>query len=443
MKMEFFSVGGYSEVGKNMSAVKINDSIIILDMGFFLPALVDFEESGGERKNLTAEGMIKLGAIPNDKLLRPLKDKVKGIVLGHCHLDHIGSVPFSAPNYDAPILGSPYTLEVLRSELENERVSLKNKLLKINPNSSYKLDNVEVEFIHMTHSTLQTSLVALHTKEGTILYANDFKFDNSPVIQKKPNYKRLKQLGKENVIALVVESLYAHQEGKTPSEKVAREMLKDVMLSVENTENAIICTTFASHISRLKSMAEFGEKLNRKVVFLGRSMQKYINAAENLKLVELSKRHEVIGYSSKVKKKLSDIERHGRNKYLIICTGGQGEPGSMLTRLASHQLPFELLKDDHVIFSNRTIPVEINIRNRDKLERDLKNKHVRIFKDIHVSGHAYREDLRDLINMVKPKNIIPAHGPLEKLNNLASLAFDMGYSKKEVKIMSDGHSVEI
>ncbi len=441
--MEFFSIGGYSEVGKNMSAVKINDDIIILDMGFYLPALVDFEEQGGERKNLTTEGLIKLGAIANDSILRPLKDKVKAIVLGHCHLDHIGSTTFLAPHYDAPIIGSQYTLEVLKNELENERVSLKNKLIKLNPNSTYKLDNIDIEFIHVTHSTLQTSLVALHTKEGTILYANDFKFDNSPVIGKKPNYKRLKQIGKENVIALVVESLYAHQEGKTPSEKVARELLKDVLLSVENTENAVFCTTFASHIARLKSMAEFGEKLNRKVVFLGRSMLKYIKAAESLKLVNFSKKNEVIGYASKVRRKLREIEKQGRSKYLIICTGGQGEPGSILNRLASGQLPFEFLKDDHVIFSNRTIPVEINIRNRDKLERELKNKHVRVFKNVHSSGHAFREDLRDLINMVKPKCIIPAHGPSEKLNNLASLAYDMGYSKKEVKVLSDGEKVEI
>ena len=440
--MELFSVGGYSEVGKNMSAVKVNDSIIILDMGMFLPALVDFEEGGGERRNLTTEGLIKLGAIPNDKILQPLKDKVKGIVLGHCHLDHIGATSFLAPHYDAPILGTPYTMEVLKHELINERVKLNNKLIGVNPNSTYKLDNIDVEFIHMTHSTLQTSLVALHTKEGTILYANDFKFDNSPVIQKKPNYKRLKQLGKENVIALVVESLYAHQEGKTPSEKVAKEMLKDVMLGVESSENAIIATTFASHISRLKSMAEFGEKLNRKVVFLGRSMMKYIDAAESLKLVNFSKKADVIGYSDKVKRKLKEINKN-RNKYVIVCTGGQGEPGSILDRLASRQLPFELMKEDHVIFSNRTIPAEINIRNRDKLERELKNKHVRVFKDVHSSGHAYREDLRDLINMVKPKCIIPAHGPLEKQNQLASLAFDMGYSKKEVKITNDGSSVII
>ncbi|MDP6642134.1 MAG: RNase J family beta-CASP ribonuclease [Candidatus Nanoarchaeia archaeon] len=441
--MEFFSVGGYSEVGKNMSAVKIGNDIIILDMGVFLPAIIDFEEQGGERKNLTTEGLIKLGAIPNDNILNKHKDKVKAIVLGHCHLDHIGAVPYLAPHYDAPIIGSQYTLEVLKSELQNERVNLKNKLIKMNPNSTYKVNNIELEFIHVTHSTLQTSLVALHTKEGTILYANDFKFDNNPVIEKKPNFQRLKQIGKGNVKALIVESLYAHQDGKTPSEKVAREMLKDVMLGVENTGNAIITTSFASHIARLKSMAEFGQKLNRKVVFLGRSMNKYIKAAEAVKLINFSKSCDVVGYGAQVKRKLAEIEKQGRDNYLIVCTGGQGEPNSILTRLATKQLPFNFMKDDHVIFSNRTIPAEINLKNRGELERNLKNQHVRVFKDVHSSGHAYREDLRDLINMIKPQNIIPAHGPSEKLNNLASLAFDIGYSKKEVKIMSNGKSVVV
>ena len=234
--MEFFSIGGYNEVGKNMCAIKSGDEIVILDMGFFLPAIVNFEEGGGERRNLTTQGMIKLGAIPDDKPLDKVRDKVKAIVLGHCHLDHLGAVPFLAQHYKAPILGSPYTLEVLRSTIQDERINLKNELIKLNPNSTYRVSkNIEIEPIHVTHSTLQTSLIAIHTKEGTVLYANDFKFDNSPVVGKKPNYARLKQLGKEgNVKALIVESLYAHQEGKTPSEKVAKEMLKDILLGTEN-----------------------------------------------------------------------------------------------------------------------------------------------------------------------------------------------------------------
>ena len=439
--IEICTVGGYSEVGRNMTAIKVDNEVIILDMGICLPKIIDFEEEGGDRSELNKKHMIKLGAIPNDNVIKSWQPLVKAIAIGHCHLDHIAAIPYLAPHYHASIFGTPYTIEVIRQMLIDEKFHIKNPLKSINPNSKVRVSkNLELEFINMTHSTLQAAMIAIHTKYGTIIYANDYKFDQTPVVGQKANVARLKEIGaKGNVIALIVDSLYSDLDAKTPSEKVAREMLKDVMLGTESSDNLIIATTFASQIARLKSIIDFGKKLNRKIVFLGRSLKKYTQAAENIKLVNFSKDVEIIGYARQIRRKLKEIEKH-RTSYLIVCTGNQGEPRATLTRMASGELPFKFLSEDHIIFACRTIPEPKNIKNREKLEKNLKKFHVRIFKDIHVSGHAAREDQRDLINILKPKHIFPAHGGRDKQLPLFDLAKEMNY---KAHLMEDGKKMVI
>jgi len=443
--MEIATIGGYREVGKNMTAVKVGDDAVVLDMGFYLPSIIDFEEEGGDRRTITTEGLKNIGAIPEDKVISAWRKNVRAIALGHCHLDHIGAVPYMSNHFpNATIMGTPYTLEVLKNMIVEEQIKVENKFKIVQPNAHAKLKNLKVEFINITHSTLQCTMMAVHTKEGVVLYANDFKFDNHPIVGSKPNIKRLKELGKEGIKALVVESLYAHDERKTPSEKVAREMLKDVMLSTESEGNLIVASTFASHIARLKSVIDFGDMLNRKIIIMGRSMHKYINSAENLKLINFSQKAEILGYARQIKRKLKEIEKQGRGKYLIICTGGQGEPGSVLQRMATSQMPFEFQKEDHIIFSNKIIPAEINKANRAALEGNLKKRKTRIFSNIHVSGHAGREDLRDLVKITNPEHIIPAHGEKQMLRAFGELATEMGYDiGKNCHLTNDGRILKI
>jgi ribonuclease J len=306
--------------------------------------------------------------------------------------------------------------------------------------------NIKVEFINITHSTPQAVLIAIHTKYGIIMYSNDFKLDNHPVIGKKPNYERLKHLSeKENIILLIMDSLYSNLDAKTPSEKVAKEMLKDVILGTKNEDNLIVITTFSSHIARLKSIIEFGKMLNRKVVFLGRSLYNYVIAAEKIGLVNFSKEVELIGYRSLVKKKLREIEKEGRSNYLIVCTGNQGEPDAILSRMANKKdIHFEFLPNDIIIFSCRTIPTSITIKNRENLEHKLKQFRVRIFKEIHVSGHAAREDHRDMIMLLKPKHILPIHGGRDITSGLETLSEELGYKlNKNVHLGKDGKVISI
>ena len=311
----------------------------------------------------------------------------------------------------------------------------------LNSNSSYKLsDKIKIEFIHVTHSIPQTVIVALHTKYGILVYANDFKFDLHPVLGKKPNFKRLKELGKENVLALIVESTYADDARKTPSEMVAREMLKDILLGVDSKNNAIIVTTFSSHLARLKSIVEFGKQLNRKVVFLGRSLSKYSRAGEDVGIADFLKDVDRIKYNGQIKKFLRKIAKE-KKKYLIVATGHQGEPKSTLSRMANNEFDFRLDSNDVLIFSCKTIPTETNIANRRQLEMNLGNYGLQMFRDVHVSGHAAGKDLAEMINLLKPKHVIPAHGELKMTSALAGIARNNGF--KNVHELRNGERIRL
>jgi ribonuclease J len=435
--MEIFAIGGFTEIGKNMTAVKVGNETAIIDMGLYMPKLLDFEE--GDPRDLSTKQIVKLGIVPDDEILEPFRKTVKLIAFGHGHLDHVGGAPYLAEHYPkAPFLGTPYTTAVLSGLIKDSKKKVENKVIAVNPNSSKKIGNFKAEFINMTHSIPQTSIIALHTKDGILVYANDFKLDNQPVLGKCPNYERLEELGKKGVKALVIDSLYSRRDGKTPSEQVAKEMLRDVLVGTNNPGKGLIVTTFASHIARLKSIMQFGKLLKRKVVFVGRSMYKYIKCAEDIKLVNFSDEAEIYGFSGKVKAVLGKINKE-REKYLVVCTGNQGEPGSILSRIAQGELPFKLNSGDHVVFSCKTIPTPETMKNRDELERLLKQNGVIIFKDIHQSGHASLEDLRHLIEIVKPKHIIPAHGGGAGNKGMSNLAIEMGYKLGEnVHLVNDG-----
>src|SRR3989344_326406 len=431
------AIGGYNEVGKNCTAVKIDNEIIILDMGIHLDNYINYTKDE-DLLFLDANELIKIGAIPNINGIE--KELVKAIIPTHAHLDHVGAIPYLANNFDCPIICTPFTKAVINAILKDEKIKIKNKIKEMNINSRIKIGKNIVEFINITHSTPQTVMVAIHTKYGIILYANDFKFDNYPILGKKPNYERLKEMN--NVIALIVDSIYAKEQKKTPSETVAREMLKDVLLGTENKDKAIIVTTFSSHLARLKSIIEIGQKLNRKIILLGRSLAKYVYAGEEVGIIKFSDKAEIFKYGKQIKKELKKIEKN-KKKYLIICTGNQGEPGSVLSKIANGEFKFKLDYEDHIIFSCKIIPSPINIKDREILENNLKQKGVRIFKDIHVSGHSCREDHRDLINMVKPKYIIPAHGNREMENAMKDLALEMGYNEDKVYILKDGDKITL
>jgi ribonuclease J len=441
MNVKIYALGGYEEVGRNMTCVETENEAVILDMGVYMDRFVPLQD---EKKQCSTKTLINEDVIPDDRPIHHLRKKVKAIVLSHAHLDHIGATFWLSSFYDCPIITTPYTNRILRQKEENDGMKLKNKLLCITPNSSYKIsEKIEIEFILATHSVIHSSMINIITPKGNVLYSLDYKFDNHPVIGQTTNKQRLRQLGNEHTLALIVDSTNAEKESKTYSESVAKEMLRDVILGMETEKQGMFVSTFSSHIARLKTIFDVSQKLNRDVVFLGRSLYEYINAAEELDFVNFSDNAELIKSPYQSKKRLHEINKN-KDRYLVVATGSQGEANATLSKIVNEDIPLHLNDNDFVIFACGVIPTPTIQANRQILEHKIHHKKGRIFKDIHVSGHASREDIRDLIKIVSPEHIIPGHGDMRKLTSVATLATDMGYTLgKNVHILQNGQHVTL
>jgi len=430
--IRIYGVGGYEEVGKNMTCIEIDGEAIIIDMGLYMDRFVALQEKDID---MSYENLMAEGALPDDSIINHLKKKVKGIIVTHAHLDHIGAIKWLSSHYNAPIISTPYTAEII------ERNAKSKKVVRVNINSKYRIsDNIKAEFINVTHSVPHSSIINIETKYGNIIYGLDYKNDNHPVLGRKTNIKKLKEL--DNVILLIGDSTNVDEEKKTFSETIAREMLKDIMLGMESEGNGIFLSTFSSHIARLKSIVHISRMLNRKPIFMGRSLYDYIDAAENLKIVDFSEA-EKIKIPRKNSKRLEELNRN-KEEYIFVVTGGMGEKKAILTQLADDRLPLKIEEQDFIIFSCNVIPTPTIQANRKILEEKLHRKKARIFKDIHVSGHASREELRDLIKITSPQHILPAHGNIDKTASFASLAHEMGYELgKNVHLIQNGQRISI
>ncbi|KKQ84090.1 MAG: Metallo-beta-lactamase [Candidatus Woesebacteria bacterium GW2011_GWA1_38_8] len=436
--VEICAVGGYDEVGRNCTAVKVGNEVVIFDMGLHLENYIRYTNDEDLVVWDTRE-LIKVQALPDVSAIDDWKDKVVAIVPTHAHLDHLGGVPFLSNRYNAPIICSPYTAEVLRRIVSDEKLELKNKLKTLSVNGVYQISkNLKLEFVEITHSTPHTVMAFLHTPEGIVLYANDFKFDLYPTLGKKPDFERLKKLGDKGILACIVDSTYAGEHIKMPSESVAKQMLKDVMLGIESKKKAIIVTTFSSHIARLKSIMEFGNKLGRKVVFVGRSIQKKVEAAHRLGYIKYS-RDQVISLEQSY-----DLPR---NKVAYIVSGCYGQVGSSLYRIAEgkHER-MEVLEGDMVIFSADPAPPyskESEDYVIDKLiDMGVDVHYYDLNEGLYVSGHGGQEDIVELFNLTRPKYYIPIGGAVRFMHAYRKLVIRNGGEGKDVFILKPGDNVD-
>ena len=446
MEIEIATIGGYEEVGRQMTAVRAGDDVVIFDMGLNLSKVLIHDNVETERMH--SLDLIDMGAIPDDRVMSDLEGDVKAIVPTHGHLDHIGAISKLAHRYDAPIVATPFTIELVKQQIQSEeKFGVQNDLVKMDPGETMRIgDHSELEFVNVTHSIIDAINPVLHTPEGAIVYGLDKRIDHTPVIGDPIDMKRFREIGREGngVLCYIEDCTNAGKKGRTPSEAVARRHLKDVMQSVEDYDGGIVATTFSSHIARVKSLVEFADDIGRKPVLLGRSMEKYSGTAERLGFVEFPEDLGMYGHRKSVDRTFKRVMNEGKENFLPIVTGHQGEPRAMLTRMGRGETPYELDDGDKVIFSARVIPEPTNEGQRYQSETLLQMQGARIYDDIHVSGHLNSEGHYQMLDALQPQHIIPAHQNMKGFAPYVELAGNEGYKlDRDIHVTRNGHMVQL
>jgi ribonuclease J len=433
--LEIVPVGGYSEVGRNCTLIKWRYESVLLDLGLELDNFIHLNEDNATSKIAPSfNDVVSSGSVPDVLSLSKSDLKsLKAVIVGHGHLDHVGGIPYFINKLNVTVHGTPFTIEVLRSLLADKRVGGLD-LVESHPAGSrfHVSKNIEVEFLHITHSIPQAVVIVIHTPSGSVVYANDFKIDNSPVIGGVFDPEIFRKV--KDCKALIIDSLYAGAPGTSGSEHLAKEMLFDALLRKSYDGCNILVTTFSSHIARIKTLIELSRSLNRQPVLIGRSLLKYVEAAKNAGVADLLEGVEFVKYGSGVEDYFKNIQ-NTQSKFFIV-TGHQGEPKAVLSRLVFGKL-FPFKENDLVVFSSKVIPSGENEENVRSLERGLRHLKVEVLKELHVSGHAHSEEHKTLINLLKPEFIIPTHGELDMLNAQKEFCKSLGYSDDKVLILKN------
>ncbi|CCQ36893.1 ribonuclease J [Natronomonas moolapensis 8.8.11] len=444
MEVEIATIGGYEEVGRQMTAVRAGDNVVIFDMGLNLSKVLIHDNVETERMH--SLDLIDMGAIPDDRVMSDIEGDVQAIVPTHGHLDHIGAISKLAHRYDAPIVATPFTIELVKQEIQSEeKFGVQNDLIKMDPGESMDIgEDCELELVNVTHSIIDAINPVLHTPEGAVVYGLDKRMDHSPVIGDPIDMERFREIGREGVLCYIEDCTNAGKKGKTPSESVAREQLKDVMYSLEDYDGGIVATTFSSHIARVKSLVEFADDIGRQPVLLGRSMEKYSGTAERLDFIDFPNDLGMYGHRKSVDRTFKRIMNEGKENYLPVVTGHQGEPRAMLTRMARGETPYELDDGDKVIFSARVIPEPTNEGQRYQAETLLGMQGARIYDDIHVSGHLQTEGHYQMLDALQPENIVPAHQDMKGFSPYVDLARGQGYNVgDDLHITQNGNIIQL
>ena len=417
--LRIIPLGGLGEIGKNITAIEYEDEIIVIDCGISFPD----EDMYG----------IDL-VIPDIKYLLDNKDKVKGIFLTHGHGDHIGAIPYILKQINMPVYGTKLTIGLVESKLKEHDMLSKTNLIPISPGESIKLNKLIIEFIRVTHSIAESCALAIHTPIGIVLHTGDFKIDYTPIDGKVMDLNRIAQLGQEGILLLMADSTNVERAGHSLSEKIIGETLNRI---ISNANGRVIVATFASNIYRMQQIADASMMYNRKIVFSGRSMENISNVAMDLGYLHIPE-ESIVG--------IEDLNRYPSDKITIITTGSQGEPMAGLSRIAygSHR-HISIEQDDLFIISASPIPGNDKLVSR--VINQLYRKGVEVIyedlEDIHVSGHAYKEELKLIHTLVKPKYFMPVHGEYRHLKHHSDLALKLGMDKSNVFTLETGQVLEI
>ncbi|MEG1500382.1 MAG: RNase J family beta-CASP ribonuclease [Clostridiales bacterium] len=416
-KLKVIPLGGLGEVGKNMTAFQYGNNIIVIDGGVIFP-----------EEELLGIDMV----IPDYSFLMDNKDIVRGFLLTHGHEDHIGGMPYILKELQVPVYGSRLTLGLLKGKLQEHRVVA--KLHEIVPRKCFDIGPFHIEPIRVSHSIPDSLAFAIHTPVGTIMVVYDFKLDMSPIDGQLMDFGSLSRIGEQGVLLMLADSTNVEKEGFTPSERTVGVAFDRILLSAQGR---VIITSFASNVHRVQQAIWAAEKCHRKVAIVGRGMQNVSTIAKDLGYLEIPKGLVI---------DIDQVNSLPANQVLILTTGSQGEPLSGLTRMSmGEHKQVQILPGDLVIISATPIPGNERLVGRtiDNLYRQGAQVIYQKSEGIHVSGHASREELKVLMNIIKPKYFMPVHGEYRMLYKHALLAQELGMAEENIFVMENGQVLEI
>ncbi len=418
-KLKIIPLGGLSEIGKNMMLMEYENDIIIIDSGLMFPG----EEMLG----------IDL-VIPDISYLLENKEKIRGIVITHGHEDHIGALPYLLPQLEVPVYSTKLTNGLISVKLKERRALAGAKLKVVPYGGQVNLGRFKVEFFHVCHSIPDAAGLIIHTPLGTIVHSGDFKLDYTPVDGKPTDLSRLAQLGSQGVLLLLSDSTYAELPGYTPSERLVGETLDRVMA---DAPGRVIVTTFSSLVSRIQQVIDAAAKHERRVFIIGRSMTDIVKMT--LELGYLKAPDGILA-------RIDELKNTPHNKVVFVTTGSQGEPTSALVRIANRDhRHVHVLRGDTVVLSATPVPGNEALINRtvDNLFRQGAQVLYDKVAQVHVHGHGSQEELKLLLNLVKPRFFMPIHGEFRHLSLHAKLAQSVGIPEKNVFLLEDGDILEL
>ncbi|EGI5045096.1 RNase J family beta-CASP ribonuclease [Campylobacter coli] len=419
-KIRITPLGGLGEIGGNISVFETNNDAIIIDIGMSFP-------------DGTMHGVDII--IPDFDYVRKIKDKIRGIVITHAHEDHIGAVPYFFKEFQFPIYATPLALGMISNKFEEHGLKAERKWFRpVEKRKVYEIGEFDIEWIHITHSIIDASALAIKTKAGTIIHTGDFKIDQTPIDGYPTDLGRLAYYGEEGVLCLLSDSTNSYKEGYTKSESSVGPTFDQIFA---RTKGRVIMSTFSSNIHRVYQAITYGLKYGRKVCVIGRSMERNLYTTMELGYIKLDR---------KIFIDADEVSKYKDNEVLIVTTGSQGETMSALYRMATDEHKFIKIKpSDQIIISAKAIPGnEASVSAvLDYLLKAGAKVVYQEFSEIHVSGHASIEEQKLMLTLVKPKFFLPVHGEYNHINKHKETAIKCGIPEKNIYLMSDGDQVEL
>ncbi len=419
-KIRITPLGGLNEIGGNMMVVETENQALIIDVGMSFP--------DGDMHGVDI-------LIPDFSYLREIKDKIVAIIITHGHEDHIGAMPYLFKEMQFPIYGTSLPLEMIGSKFDEHKMREHRGYFRaIQKRTPIKIGEFEVEWMHITHSIIDSSAIAVKTEAGTWIHTGDFKIDHTPIDGFPTDLHRLAHYGEEGVLVLTSDSTNSHASGFTRTEKTVGPTFDRIF---QNSKGRVIMSTFSSNIHRVAQAIEKALNYGRKICVIGRSMEKNLEIAMNLGYIRFPKDQFIEAH---------EVGKYNDKEVLIVTTGSQGESMSALYRMAIHEHRHIKIKpEDQIILSSKAIPG--NEASVSEIINHLLKAGAKVayqdYPDIHVSGHAAQEEQKLMLRLVKPKFFLPVHGEYNHAVKHGQTGIDCGVLERNVYIMSDGEQVEI